>query len=136
MSLLRIGGFPASNCTPLACRRNRQSEADVPVKDETSTMSVRFFRVGAEKALAVRLPVGLLPAHRRAKRFGLFERDDEVSALRNENANLKVSLGRCQPLVDDCFSKLAANSNGAYRPTYPSDDRVEGQHPLSACGSK
>lgn len=55
------------------------------------------------------------------------DRTDEVTALENENERLKVSLRRCHALVAACRSKLAANSNGDYRPPYASDDRGEGQ---------
>ncbi len=64
------------------------------------------------------------------------ERDDEVTALKYENAKLKVSLRRCQTLIVECRSKLAANSNAAYRPPYASDDRVEGQDSQGARGSE
>jgi hypothetical protein len=37
--------------------------------------------------------------------------NDEVGHLKQVNADLTASLKRCRVLLDDCRSKLAANSN-------------------------
>jgi hypothetical protein len=37
--------------------------------------------------------------------------DEEVGRLKQVNADLTASLKRCRVLLDDCRSKLAANSN-------------------------
>jgi hypothetical protein len=37
--------------------------------------------------------------------------NEQMSHLREVNAELRQSLKRCRSLLDDCRSKLAANSN-------------------------
>ncbi len=49
------------------------------------------------------------------------DRDAEITALKIENANLKVGLRRCRVLVEEWRSKFAANANENYRPPYDSD---------------
>jgi hypothetical protein len=51
------------------------------------------------------------------------QRDNEqVAHLSEVNAELKASLKRCRVLLDDCRSKLAANSND---PESGNDDAEE-----------
>jgi hypothetical protein len=52
-------------------------------------------------------------ADRRNGEFTMSDQQDnqEVAHLKRVNADLTASLKRCRVLLDDCRSKLAANSN-------------------------
>ena len=55
--------------------------------------------------------------------------NSEIARLKQVNAELTRGLDRCRALVDDCRSKLAANSNEPMR--FDNDDGEEGESDLA-----
>jgi hypothetical protein len=55
------------------------------------------------------------------------DRDDrqEIAHLHEMNEQLTASLGRCRTLLDDCRSKLAANSNEGAHAEAANDDQED-----------
>lgn len=56
--------------------------------------------------------------------------NQELAHLRKVNSELTASLKRCRVLLDDCRSKLAANSNEPE--TYDNDDQEQAEESDSA----
>jgi hypothetical protein len=58
------------------------------------------------------------------------DRDDkqEIAHLHEMNQQLSASLNRCRSLLDDCRSKLAANSNLAEQADAADDDEEGEAH--------
>ena len=55
--------------------------------------------------------------------------NSEIARLIKVNAELRRSLGRCRELVDECRSKLAANSNEPFM--LGNDDEEEDESDLA-----
>jgi hypothetical protein len=53
--------------------------------------------------------------------------NSEIARLLEVNVDLTRSLDRCRELVNDCRSKLAANSNEPMLPDHPDNDDEEEQ---------
>ena len=69
--------------------------------------------------------------HSHCKQFTVSDQQDnsEIARLKKVNAELTRSLDRCRELVDDCGSKLAANSNEPM--LFDNDDEEEDESDLA-----